>query len=313
MSELTPTGNGAALGARTSRRSRITAAIRRIASEPFVHFVILGVAIFVLSGLARDWRDTRRYSIALDSAALRALVSRWERQYGGPPTPQQLGSAARNQVREEILYREGLALGLDREDEIVRRRVAQKVEFLLNDLAIVKEPTEAELRGWYDGHPEAYSEPARVSFTHVYFSPDRDGDEGASHRAVEELARLRTSGEARAPDRGDRFPYPYDHASVSGPEVVRLFGDSPLAEAALDAPLNRWWGPIRSGYGWHLLYVSGRSDPRVRPFADVKEKVAADLVAAARERANAQAFGKLQAKYAITVADPGILDAIARR
>ncbi len=131
---------------------RRTTVLKRLAREPFVHFLLIGALIFVAGGVLKGRSDAARYRVTLDKDVLGTLALRWEKQYGSPPSAEQLKSLGESFVKEEILYREGLALYLDRDDEIIRRRVAQKLQFLQQDLAIAKDPTDEDLRAYYGGH-----------------------------------------------------------------------------------------------------------------------------------------------------------------
>jgi peptidyl-prolyl cis-trans isomerase C len=118
-----------------------------------------------------------------------------------------------------------------------------------------------------------------VSFTHIFFSPDKGGDAGARERASAVLAQL-TGSITRAPERGDNFPDLYDYTGFGPSEASRLFGATPLAQALFTAPTGRWVGPYQSGYGWHLLFISARRPPQTPPFDSVRDQVRADRLAA---------------------------------
>jgi peptidyl-prolyl cis-trans isomerase C len=265
--------------------------------EPFLHFLLLGAAIY---GIASAFpSNAERYRIRLGKREESDLARTYLRQFGNAPTEAQLHELVDHRIREEIFFREGVDLGLDREDEIVRRRVAQKFEFLQQDRTIVREPDESELRAWFVAHRELYSEPERVSFTHIYFSPDKGGPEAASKRAAETLASLADGPADRAPERGDAFPDQYDYAVLSLAEVKRIFGEFPVAEALFRVPAGTWAGPFRSGFGEHLVRVIGRVPGQVTVFSDIREKVRADWLEDRSRAENAIAFGKIKAQYSV--------------
>lgn len=281
--------------------------LARIAREPLTHFLAIGLSLLLLA----QWRagsETDRYRIVVDAAAERRLEATYQQQYGAAPSSEQLQFLIDSYVRQEILYREGLALGLDRDDEIVRRRVAQKYEFLQQDASIVREPSDAEVESFYQSNRERYAVPQRVSFSHVYFSPE-SGDAAARARASDALGALESGQATRAPDRGDRFADRYDFASVDPSAVRRLFGDSAFADDLFRAPVHRWSGPYRSGFGWHLVYVDERFGARIRPLDEVRERVRADAMAAVRLKKSTQAFDEVARKYTIARSVPGGADA----
>ncbi len=273
--------------------------VRQIAREPLLHFFVVGFVILVIAQTqATD--SSRR--IVVDDSLVARLSASYAQQYGNAPTPRQLTFLTDQHVRQEIQYREGLALGLDVDDEIIRRRVVQKFEFLQQDIAVADEATDAQLQAFYDRHPDQYTVPAKVSFSHVYFSPDK-GERAAQLRALHvlELLRQRADGQppTRAPQRGDRFSDSYDYAATGSIDLRRLFGATPFVKEVFDAPVGQWAGPMRSGFGWHLVFVSQRQPAFTQPFSAVRETVREDFLRDARETANAVAFRKLASQYTI--------------
>lgn len=276
-----------------------TSKFRKLLKEPFLHFLVLGGLIFLIGDYVKHHSDHERYEITVGKEELYRLASLWEKQYGAVPSKTELKALADNFVREEILYREGLEMGLDKNDEVIRRRIAQKLEFLQQDLVIIKDPTDQELRAYYEKNQTKYSLPEKVSFTHVYFSGDNGGDASALTRARTVLADLQAKKLNRAPELGDRFAYLYDYSELSETNVVHQFGESELSKKIVSLPQGQWSGPLQSGYGYHLVYVTGKTAPAVQPLAEVKEKVTADYVLALREKKNNEAFAKIADKYTI--------------
>jgi hypothetical protein len=272
--------------------------VRRILREPLLHFFVAGLLLF-LAGQA--WRDaTDRRTIAVTPERVAALAETYRLQFGAAPSPQQLEAAVDAWVREEAMVREGQAMGFDRDDEVVRRRIAQKVEFLFQDRSLPKPPGDAELRAWFDAHAANYAAPVRTSFNHLYFSPDRPGD--AEARARTALAAL--MGGAR-PDAVDADPYPEQtrYVALTATEARRLFGDTELAARIDAAPVRAWSGPYRSGYGWHLVYVTDRAPAGRAPFEAVKAQALQDYLADTQAQANAKAIAKLVGRYRVVRED----------
>lgn len=273
-------------------RARPSALIR-LAREPLLHFVLLGAAIFALADL-RTPAD-QRARIVVDNARAAKLARTYAQQFGASPSPRMLKTLIDNDINEEILYREGIAMGLDRDDEVIRRRVVQKVQFIEQDLAPPAAPSEAALRAFFDRHRALYAAPARVGFSHVYFSPDQGR---AKERAEAALATLKP-GTTRAPERGDAYPDATDYSGIAADDAVRLFGQSEIARALFRAPRGRWSGPYRSGYGWHLVRVSSSEPPRPLDYGQARDAVRADYLAEAQASANQRAFAALKARYEI--------------
>ncbi|MEI9930196.1 MAG: peptidylprolyl isomerase [Rhizomicrobium sp.] len=261
-----------------------------------LHFLLLGAVIFAIGEYNRPGDDQHR--IVIDHGRIAKLSDTYAHQFGGRPSPQVLRTLVDNDINEEILYREGIAMGLDRNDEVIRRRIVQKMQFLDQDLAPPAEPSDAALRAFYDAHRSRYMAPERVSFTHIYFSPDNGGDAAARARAQAVLSSL-SSTVSRAPERGDTYPDLYDYSAIGSDDAKRLFGDAPIARALFTAPAGHWSGPFHSGYGWHLIYVNAVDPAHLIEFAQVRDEVRTDLQTDAQTAANAQNFAALKARYTI--------------
>lgn len=276
--------------------SVVTRVARRVISEPLFHFLIAGVLLFVAGRYYEN--QTSIYRIVVTPQHAAQLANTYMLQFGSPPDAQTLDALVRRDTHDEILYRQGLALKLDRDDEIVRRRVVQKMQFLMQDLNAPPEPTNAQLAAYFDSHASRYITPPRVTFSHIYFSTDRGGDAAARARAVAVLSRLRDDT-TRAPDLGDPFPDLYDFSTYEPDQVLRLFGRTPFADAVFAAPSGHWFGPVRSGYGWHLIYVDARQAAARPSLSAVRDAVRQDYLQDAQDRANKAAFDRLAQKFTI--------------
>ena len=159
--------------------------------EPLLHFLLIGAALFViyhwLNPSAANSDTSRRIELTNDD--IRQLEISWTAQWQRPPTPEEMRNLVEDKVRQEILYREGLALGLDRDDTIVKRRLAQKMEFLADDVSALRDPSLDELKKWYAKNGSQFSLPSRITFRHLYFSPDKRGAQArdAAASALEKL------------------------------------------------------------------------------------------------------------------------------
>ena len=209
-----------------------------------------------------------------------------------------------NRIREEVLYREALAMGLDQEDTVIRRRLAQKIEFLTEDLAQAVEPTDQELATYFAENAERYRMAPRLTFSHVYFSVDSRGAE-AGKAAEALMARLVDGTENRSLDElGDRFMLRSRYVDDTPEEIGRLFGGGFAAEVA-ELPVGSWQGPVESGYGLHLVLVEERTDSRLPELAEVRGRVRDDLVSARRKEADEALYKGLRKGYEIVVEMPG--------
>jgi hypothetical protein len=265
----------------------------RVLREPLLHFLVLGALVFTAAHHLE--RDADRYRIDAGRAQRARIATTYRQQYGIAPTEAQVQYLLDQYVRSEILFREGLALGLDRDDEIVRRRVVQKIEFLNEDADAIA-ANDAELEKFFASHRSRYVTPASVSLTQIYFSADPHGEAEAHARAEAALAALKRGAGST---RGDRFEAGDSFAALSAPDAPRVFGDSQLTVALFNTPTGEWAGPFRSAYGWHLVRIERHAPPRVLPLDSVKDRVRADYLTAERERRNEAEFKRLAAKYRV--------------
>jgi hypothetical protein len=267
-----------------------------ILREPLLHFFLIGSLLFAVGAWHRARTDD--HTIVVTANEVQHLRDAYRQQFGGDPPPAALRQMVDKFIDEEVLYRAGLARGLDRDDEIVRRRIVQKMQFAEQDLAPPPEPSLAQLDAFYQSHLALYREPARVTFSHIFFASDASQAEASRSRAEHLLPTL-SDAKARAPELGDNFPDLYDYAEFGPEQALHLFGESELTERLFDAPVGHWAGPYRSSYGWHLVFIAGREPEQTLPFDAVRDRVRADAMAAWGEETNRQAFAALKAQYAV--------------
>lgn len=263
--------------------------VRAILREPLTQFLLIGLLLFAVVSVARD---LRRPVVRIDEAELHQLVAYWEAQAQRPPTPAELNAMLRERIDEELLAREAVRLGLDREDLIIRRRLAQKMAFASEDLEPVPEPSEADLRAWYAAHPADYVAPATASFRHVFFSGD-SADAEARARSALSLPRPAEAGQP--------FVLPLSYVGAAVRDIERDYG-SAFSRQVETAPEGRWSGPVKSAYGWHILRVERRTPATAAEFASVRQDVADAWKADRRNQANQAFIRKLRARYRVEVA-----------
>ncbi len=277
--------------------------VRRLLREPLLHFLLAGAAVFAAyawlhpGSMARD----ASHRIELTQDDLRQIAVGWLAQGRPAPTPDELRSLVDSRVREELLYREALALGLDQGDTIVKRRLAQKMEFLFEDLSKLREPTNAELEVWFAEHATRFALPARATFRLLYFSPDRRGDRarGDATHALERLASEPGDTPAAAA-LADPFMFQGYYGDRSFGDVAKSLGPG-FAEALFQLAPGAWRGPIESGYGWHLAFVDSLTPSRTPGFEEVAAEVRSAWLAAQREELRERALDDLKARYEIVL------------
>jgi hypothetical protein len=270
--------------------------------EPLLHFLILGTGLFWLAGVFADPAKQRSGRIVLGAGDVAQLVAGFERTWQRPPTEEELAGLIEDRVREEVFYREALALGLDRDDTIVRRRMRQKMEFLSEDLAAA-EPSDAELESWLAGNREEFRQEPRLAFRQIYLSRDRRGDELRAD-AERLLAELRAGSANLDPSLlGDPLPLPAESGDLSASEVSRLFGVT-FSERLFELAPGRWEGPVESAYGLHIVLVRGRVEGRDPALAEVREMVAREWLADHRRQAREDSYRELRSRYEVEIVVP---------
>ena len=281
----------------------MTLALRKIASEPMVIFAAVGVVLFALS-FALDRR--RETVIRLDAGEIALLAAHWEAQTQRKPTRQELAGFIQERVDEEILYREALRLGLDADDVIVRRRLAQKVAFLNQDIVESAPPTDAELREYYQRNQAEYAAPDLLTFEHVYFSPDRRGTEldAAVNQALDQLSRV--DGGTPPGALGDAFMLARVYADTPSTDLALNFGRE-FADAMRTLPTGRWVGPVESALGAHIVRIDSRQESMAPAYETVAERVREDFLAERRRATNAAWLESLRQRYKIEIEFPSDL------
>ena len=274
---------------------------RRFWREPLTRFFAAGAGLFLLYALVGDRAPTDDRRIVIDRYELEALAALWQAQWRRPPTRDELTRLVVDRVREEVLYREALALNLDENDVLVRRRLAEKLEMALNDVAATAEPGADELRGYFESHADRYVEPAALTLTHRFFSRDRRGDSAeADARAA--LAPLAAGGTVD----DDSFHAAKTLTLEDAGRLEQIFGtafrDAVVEHAGRPGSRHAWFGPVPSAYGAHLVRVDAYREGRRRSLDEVRETVLDDWRrdhVAARE---SERYAEMRASYEVDVA-----------
>ena len=266
-----------------------------LSRSPLTVFLLLGIGVFAGERWLVDGNDQRRV-VRVTVEQVDALRARWDAQWGRAPTGRELRGLIDEAVREEILYREALRMALDRDDPIVRRRLARKMTFMLEDNSDVQEPAPREVEEFFSDHAERYRQPARTTFQHVFLSHDRRED--PERDAAGLLGVLRNEPERSWRTAGDAFALLREYAGRTDREIAESFGADFSAALADLAPGN-WRGPVTSAHGTHLVRVLTRSTPRTPALQDVRERVTQDLLEAGRRAQNAAALQTLRERYEV--------------
>ena len=273
--------------------------MKRLFKEPLIQFLILGTVLFFVYSYIQRQTVIQAREITVDNEQVNLMIVNYKTQTGNLPTKQQLDAMIDNYIKEEISYREAKKMGLDKDDEIVRRRLSQKFDFLQTDLTEIPSPAEEQLQQFYTNNPALFRDSATVSFSHIYFSTDNSDDSIAKQRAIVVLQQLKQTNLQRAPGKGDRFPLQYDYTDQNALDLQQNFGDKEIAHELFKTPLHTWAGPFQSGYGWHLVFVTKIDNAKQIPFTSIKEEVKAQWIAAEKAKQNKKFYDELSAKYII--------------
>lgn len=267
----------------------------KLLREPLLHFLVIGAALFGVFHLAGADDEPAPGEIVVSAGQIASMEAIFRRTWQRPPTAKEMDALVGDYIRDEVLYREGVAMGLDRDDAVVRRRIRQKMEFVA-DLVADAEPTDAELKAIVADHPARFRDEPRFSFSHVYFQASPEGAE------LERVLQALKAGTADASEAGAPFMAGSDFWGLGRSEVARAFGES-FAAWIDRSGSDDWEGPVTSAYGVHLVRVSERVDARERPFEDVREAARREWLHARKVAANDALYERLRSRYVIRVED----------
>ena len=271
--------------------------------EPLVHFFLIGIVMFIVYTLLNPegFNDQLDRKIIIQPGDLEWMISSWERQRGRAPTLEELTRMVNEHIREEVLYREAISLGLDQNDAIVRRRMAQKMSFMTKGLGEQETPTDEILQAFYFKNRARYETPAMISISHIYFSADKRG-EAAKTDAQNVLQQLQSEKNPpkSAPDRGDRFILQYDYKQMTKKDLANQFGEN-FAESVFGLKSDGWYGPIESNYGQHLVYTSNRTEANLPEFHTQKRRVELDWNHDQKQAAEKKMMAGMLQKYNIEI------------
>jgi len=269
--------------------------LKHVWREPLVHFLVLGTVLFLAFGLTQERGGKAPNRILVDASQVAQLAAQFSRTWLRPPTQAELTGLIESHVRDEVYYREALAMGLDQNDPLIRRRMRQKLEFILEDLT-AEEPRDEVLSAFLRQHPDGFQVEPQVSLRQLYLNPDRrrdlDGD------ATKMLQSLRAGA---APESvGDPTLIPYEFTLATQSEIARSFGEA-FAQNVVELAPGAWNGPIHSGLGAHLVLVTERKEGRLPELSEVRSQVEREYLAQRRQELKDMAYRKLREGYEVIV------------
>jgi hypothetical protein len=276
--------------------------VKRLLKEPLLHFALAGALLFGLYAWlnpSSPGNGNGSRQVRIGEGEVKWLVETWSRQWRRDPTPEELRGLVTELLKEEVLSREAREMGLDEGDTIVRRRLAQKLQFLVQDTARLAEPTEEDLRRFYESGRSGLEGVARVSFTQIYFSPQRRKD--AARDAAAALARMQ-GAEPADTALGDPSVLEPELEDADERTVASTFGPE-FASAVLQLKPGSWHGPIASAYGAHLVRVTRSIAPQPRTFEDSRTQLVERWRERKKRETEEEFFRRLLDKYEVQVDD----------
>jgi hypothetical protein len=267
--------------------------------EPLIHFLLLGALIFVAYNQVAG-KGTEPGEIYISRGQQENLLNTFARTWQRPPTPDEFQGLLKDYVRQEIAYRESQAMGLDKDDIVIRRRLRQKLELLAEDIASLAAPADPDLQTYLETHAEEFAVEPRLTLRQVYFSRDRRGAD-AEQDALQLLQRIATDGpDGDFEQFGDPLPLPSEMRGMRESEIARLFG-TVFTDGLQGLESGRWAGPVESGFGLHLVFIEAREAGRTPELAEVREAVQREWLSQRRREAVDSMYERLAENYTIEI------------
>lgn len=275
---------------------------KRLLREPLAHFLAIGLLLFLLFRIVGGDKSVAGREIVVDGQVVGSLVQQFSGVWQRQPTPRELQGLIDSWVREEVLYREGVQLGLDRDDPVIRRRVRQKVDVLAEESQPSQAPTDAELSAWLRTHPERYALAPVLSFEQAMLDPSRHAND--LEKVAADMQRRLQRG-ADPADATESHLLPARIADTPEDLVARDFGEE-FITALRALPVGSWQGPVHSGFGLHFVKITNRVPGRAPSLDEVRAEVARDVEQDRRERAANAFFARARSNYKVRLeAGPG--------
>lgn len=281
---------------------------KKVLREPLLHFLVIGVGLFLLFSIINGPAVDKPNRIVLSQNQKELLAENFSRTWMRAPSDKEMEGLIDGYLRDEVFYREAIALGLDQGDNLIKRRLRQKLEFILEDVLSLLEPTDEELTLYMQQHKARFHIKPQVSFQQVYLNYDKHDDVGA--QADKLLTQLR-AGE-NPEQLGDQTMLAVDFELISQTDIERRFGEE-FARQVVTLPQGVWSGPVASGFGIHLVLVSEKVEGRLPELAQVKETVKRDWLVERRKELKEVTFSELLKGYEIVIEKPAESDPVGNK
>jgi len=284
----------------------------KLLREPLLHFMFIGAVIYLLYGVfAEPVPEADDKTIVVTAGEIEWMQTAWQKRWNRLPTAEEFDGLIQQYIKETVLYREALTMGLNQHDQVIRRRLAQKLEFLAKDLVALTPPTEAELQSYFDENQARYQQPVLYTFTQVFIDPDKRGDATLEDaEVIKQTLILKGDDIADVGAFGDDFMLQNYYPEKDAVEIQKLFG-SGFTESLAELSPGQWHGPVLSGYGVHLVYISSISEPPAPEFAALRERVVQDWTMERGEELNDKFYASLRDQYTVVIEEPAVDDKVA--
>ena len=275
---------------------------RKFLQEPLVQFFFLGALIYLLFGLfSQPNNSVQNNTLVVEADEIEWLQTTWQKRMNRMPTEEELDGLIEQYIRETIIYREALAMELDKDDPIIRRQLVQKFEFMIQELAVTTPPKEEELKKYFAENRDFYKAPSTYTFTQVFFDPDKRGRktledaQAVKAKLIKQPDAVDTAGEF-----GDPFLLQNYYPEYAQIDIQKQFGTG-FAESLVKLSPQQWHGPVLSGYGTHLVYIHSITEALAPQFAQVRDRVKQDLEDERRKSMKEETYNKLRDRYTIKI------------
>ncbi len=268
--------------------------------EPLLHFLLIGCVFFFIYDM-KNGPTVNTKSIVISKAEIEHLKVLWTKTRQRVPTQSELQMLIDHEIREKIMYREALALGLDQGDSFVRRRLAQKMEFFSSDIADLAKPSEEELLQYMSAHKEMFKSPGKINFTQIYIDPSKHKLQTYSQTLLDTLGSKKNEVDITVlTELADSNMFKQSYTGESEYSLKKVFGEVFVKEL-FALPVQTWQGPILSSYGEHLIFIHSVTRSQQEPLNLVRDKVVMEYKAQKRKEMDKVFYGNLRKSYDVTV------------
>lgn len=269
--------------------------MKKLLKEPLFHFLLMGIGLFIIYGIVSN-DQTNEETIVINDFDVDNIIASWEMQWKRLPTDEELKSLILQNIKQEIFYQEALKMNLDHNDEIIKRRLSQKMQFLSSDIASLNEPNDDEILAFYKDNIESYMSQNSYELYQIIYSLDYHNNPKAEAKNM--LQSISQQDPKMAENLGDKMPFPFYFKSVDESELNRQLGLN-FTDELEKIEVNQWTGPIQSGFGYHLVFIADKKESAPIPFNDIQADVLRDLEYENQKKMNEMIFEEFRKNYSI--------------